>query len=245
MGKERRLGRGLEALLGKPDVITAEPTEETSGGVAIAEPENEIHPLALVEIDPNPYQPRRTFDAAELDQLAQSISNHGVMQPIVVRRDQGRYQVVIGERRLRACKKLGWKTVPAKIVQVDERDMSEMALIENLQRKDLNPLERALAFQSYIQKYKCSQEDLAKRVSMNRSTVANLIRLLELPEKIQDDVRKERLTAGHARALLTLEDQNQQEKFSRRVQAEGLSVRATEQLVRDSTESETDQNEKS
>lgn len=232
MSKERRLGRGLEALLGRadetptphaggPHLKLADATTGTSG----------ITELSVYEIDSNPFQPRSTFDDDELQALADSIRDHGLLQPIVVRRDGERYQLIAGERRLRAAIKAGWSDVPAQIREVDERQLAELAIVENLQRKDLNALEKAASFQQYLQQYGCTQEELASRLKIDRSTVANLIRLLELPSEVQESLRTGRLTQGHARALLPLGDESEQIEFARRVQSEGLSVRATEELV--------------
>lgn len=232
MNKERRLGRGLEALLGRP----AEKADEAGGATATQEPS---HQLPVDQIDRNPWQPRKEFDQEEIAELAKSIELHGVLQPMVVRPHDGRYQLVAGERRMLACRSLNWAEVPVRIVHIDDRQMAEVAMVENLHRRDLNPLEKAAAFQSYLQSYKCSKEELATRIGVDRSTVANLIRLLELPRGVQEAVQCDRVSAGHARALLPLGDEKEQEKFCRRIQAEGLSVRNTEQLVRELIE-ETD-----
>ena len=233
MSKERRLGRGLEALLGRTDEHSPTPhaggphlrlADATTGHNGIAE-------LSVYEIDSNPFQPRSTFDDDELQALADSIREHGLLQPIVVRRDGGRYQLIAGERRLRAAIKAGWSDVPAQIRDVDERQLAELAIVENLQRKDLNPLEKAASFQQYLQQYGCTQDELASRLKIDRSTVANLIRLLELPAEVQDALRAGRLTQGHARALLPLGDGQEQVEFARRVVSEGRSVRATEELI--------------
>jgi ParB family chromosome partitioning protein len=189
--------------------------------------------LNVYEIDANPFQPRREFDEAEIAGLCDSLKEHGLIQPILVRRVANRYQLIAGERRLRAAIKAGWSEVPAQLKQVDDREVTELAIVENLQRKDLNALEKAASFQQYLETYDCTQEELAGRLNIDRSTVANLIRLLELPDPVQDAVRSGSITQGHARALLPLGDEQEQIQFANRIQAEGLSVRATEALVQE------------
>ena len=229
MNKERRLGRGLEALLGRPLErsnesleIHREPADEPQDGLL------QIH---VYEIENNPFQPRRDFDDAAIGELSESLKEHGMIQPLVVRRNGDRYQLIAGERRLRAAIKAGWQQVPAQVREADDRQMSEVAIVENLQRKDLNALEKALSFQQYLERYGCKQEELANRLKIDRSTIANLIRLLELPEAIQQSVRSGSLSPGHARALLPLGDEREQVTFCKRIQSESLSVRATEELV--------------
>lgn len=240
MAIQRRLGRGLEALLGHPFGTTG----ENEGGVAVeAAPYQEEHstPIAthglnqisVYEIDGNPTQPRQDIDENEIDSLAQSLRDHGLIQPIVVRRLGDRYQLIAGERRLRAAIKAGWSEVPAQIREADDRQVAELAIIENLQRKDLNALEKAESFQHYLQTYGCTQEELAGRLAIDRSTVANFIRLLELPEEVRQAVRTSAISAGHARALLPLGEEQEQVKACRRIQSEGLSVRAVEELVKE------------
>ena len=182
---------------------------------------------------PGPFQPRQDFDLAEIHSLAESLATHGLLQPVVVRHVDERYQLVAGERRLRAAMEAGWTEVPVNVVEADDRQVAELAIIENLQRKDLNPLEKAASFQRYLQQYGATQEDLAQRLKIDRSTVANLIRLLELPEPVQEAVRRGHITQGHARALLPLGDEREQIAFSARIEAEGLSVRSTEALVQE------------
>lgn len=189
--------------------------------------------VAIDLIDSNPYQPRQEFNQDDLHSLAESLAAHGLLQPVVVRRIDDRYELVAGERRLRAASLAGWTDVPAQIVEADDRQMAELAIVENMQRKDLNPLEKAACFHRYLEQYGCTQEELAGRLKLDRSTVANLIRLLELPEAVQDALRKGRLTQGHARALLPLGEEQEQVAFCQRIQREGLSVRQTEALVQE------------
>jgi len=189
--------------------------------------------LSVYEVDPNPYQPRRDFDDSEIIALCESLKEHGLLQPIVVRRADSRYQLVSGERRLRAAIKAGWTDVPALIREADDRQVAELAIVENLQRKDLNPLEKAASFHDYLHRYGCTQDELAGRLKIDRSTIANLIRLLELPEPVQEAIRSGAISQGHGRALLPLGDEQEQVDFCQRIQDEALSVRATEQLVHD------------
>jgi ParB family chromosome partitioning protein len=187
----------------------------------------------IERIDSNPFQPRQDFEETDLRSLADSLLEHGLLQPLVVRRVDDRYQLIAGERRLRAAGKAGWKQVPVQIVEADDRQVAELAIVENLQRKDLNPLEKAASFQRYLEQYGGTQEELAARLKLDRSTIANLIRLLELPEPVQEAIRQGKITQGHARALLPLGDEREQIDFCGRIQREGLSVRRTESLVQE------------
>ncbi len=230
MTKERRLGRGLEALLGKAA------GEFGEGTVAFPSPEMTVEG-AVTEVDVqeivhNPYQPRETFDEQELRDLAASLREHGLIQPVVVRRAEGKYQLISGERRLRAAIQSGWTRIPVHVREVDDRQLSEWAIVENLHRKDLNPLEKAASFQQYLERYRCTQEELAQRLQLDRSTIANLIRLLDLSEEVQHTLRDGTLTQGHARALLPLEADDQC-TLAARIREEGLSVRETERIVQE------------
>lgn len=187
-------------------------------------------PLDL--IDRNPFQPRVDFDQTEMEELAASVKRHGMIQPIVLRRKGERFEIVAGERRYRAAKLAGWTNVPACLLDVDDRTTAELALTENIQRKDLNAIEKAIAFRNYLDQYGGTHDELAKRLDLDRSTVSNLLRLLDLPEEIQSSVRRGELTQGHARALLPLEEWDQLE-LARRVVDERLSVRQTEKIVQE------------
>jgi ParB family chromosome partitioning protein len=189
--------------------------------------------LEIEGIKHNPHQPRQEFDADELQRLADSLRTHGLLQPIVVRPWEGGYQLIAGERRLRAARLAGWTDVPVTIVEADERQTAELAIVENLQRKDLSALEKAASFQRYLDEYGGTQEDLAGRLKLDRSTISNLIRLLELPDAVQDALRRGKITPGHARALLPLGEEREQVAFSERIQKEGLNVRQTELLVQE------------
>ncbi len=189
--------------------------------------------MSVYEIEDNPFQPRRVFSEPEIASLAESLKEHDILQPILVRIVDGRYQLISGERRLRAAIKANWQTIPARIREADDRLVSELAIVENLQRKDLNPIEKAMSFRRYLDEHACTQEDLAGRLKIDRSTIANLMRLLELPQAIQDALGNGTLSAGHARALLPLGDEDLQLRFSQQIQSEGMSVRATERAVSD------------
>jgi ParB family transcriptional regulator, chromosome partitioning protein len=236
VNKERRLGRGLEALLGFSGEAPLGEQNLPAGDPQVAPSFVEANSggqnwLDLGLIDRNPYQPRQQFDEAEIADLCDSIRAHGFLQPIVVRPLNGRFQIVAGERRYRAAQLAAWQQVPVIVREADDRQMAELAIVENVQRKDLNALEKAASFQRYLQEYGCTQEELAGRVNIDRSTVANLIRLLELPEEVKLLVATGEISQGHARALLPLGDEEEQKAFAKRISAESLSVRATEQLV--------------
>ena len=241
MSRERRLGRGLEALLGRawddPQVAAAAPIDlETVEGPVderISRDENGQVWMNCDVIARNPYQPRQMFDEAEIADLADSIRAHGILQPLVVRRTELGFELIAGERRLRAALAADWRQVPVQIRDVDDRQMAELAIVENVQRKDLNAIEKAESFQRYIDQYQCTQEELAGRVQVDRSTVANLLRLLELPVDVKKMVQEGEISQGHARALLPLGDEQEQLDFARRIKKEGLSVRSTEQGVHD------------
>jgi ParB family chromosome partitioning protein len=200
------------------------------------EPPTSCPKLPIGDIDSNPFQPRQEFDEAEIQSLSESLRAHGLLAPVVVRKAGQRYQLVAGERRLRAATLAGWSEVPVQIVEADERQLAELAIVENLHRKDLGPLEKARSFQRYLEQYACTQEELASRLNLDRSTIANLIRLLELPEAVCRSLREGKITPGHARALLPLGDEREQIAFSERIEKEGLNVRQTEAMVQEMIE---------
>ena len=182
-------------------------------------------------VDANPFQPRLSFEADELEDLKNSLAQHGMLQPITVRAKGERYEIIAGERRFRAAVEAGWKTVPAIVVQAEDKQMAELALTENMQRRDLDPIEKARAFRNYLDAYGGTHEELASRLALDRSTVSNLMRLLELHEEVQAMTRAGEISQGHARALLPLEKWDQLE-LAKRIVAEGLNVRQTESIVR-------------
>ena len=249
MNKDRRLGRGLAALLGTGNEEAMESGHhESHPGEAPQPPahsvgetpsgdqqsgQNGIVLLNVYEIDDNPFQPRRDFGEAEIASLAESLKDHDMLQPLLVRCVAERYQLISGERRLRAAIKAGWEMVPARVREADDRLVAELAIVENLQRKDLNPIEKALSFKRYLDQHHCTQEELAQRLKIDRSTIANLMRLLELPESVVDSVRRGELTAGHARALLPLGDEHLQSEFARQLGDQQWSVRETERQVQE------------
>jgi ParB family transcriptional regulator, chromosome partitioning protein len=262
VNRDRRLGRGLAALLGdNPEQNTdttnsgtravrpaseqgdgegGSPREVHGGAAGDASAAGEAAELMLFidEIAENPFQPRREFGEAEIASLAESLREHQLLQPILVRRHGDKWQLISGERRLRAARRAGWKKIPARIREADDRLVAELAIVENLQRKDLNAIEKALSFQRYLREHKCTQDDLGKRIKVDRSTIANLMRLLELPADIQTAVQEDRLSAGHARALLPLGDAQQQMLVCEKIYREQLNVRAVEKLVQEIVERE-------
>lgn len=189
--------------------------------------------LAVDQIDENPFQPRREFSESELASLSESLKEHDLLQPVLVRRMGSRWQLISGERRLRAAVMAGWKQIPARVRQADDRLVAELAIVENLQRKDLNAIEKALSFRRYLEQHRCTQEDLGRRLKIDRSTIANLMRLLELPETVQKLVQEGRISAGHARALLPLGDNQLQVELSKTIEQEGMSVREAERIVQE------------
>ena len=218
--KKSALGRGLGSLMGEA---------QTETGYNIAEHEDQKLPIAQVK--PNPNQPRTHFDESALAELAESIRENGVLQPLLVRKKGQNYEIIAGERRYQASKLAGLDEVPVIIKDVDDQKMMELALIENLQRSDLNPIEEAKGYQQLIKKSKMTQEALAKAVSKSRSSITNSLRLLDLPEEVQQFLFEGKMTAGHARAILAVPFEEQRIKLAEKVVAEQLSVRATENLA--------------
>ena len=214
------LGKGLGALMG--DFAAETPAAKSP-----------YQMLPIHKVEPNPGQPRQDFDPEELQSLADSIAIHGVVQPLTVREvANGYYQIIAGERRWRAARIAELKEIPAVIMEADDKKVMELALIENLQRQDLNPVEEALGYQALMEDYGLTQEDAAKRVGKSRPAVANALRLLNLSEKTLEMVRKGELTAGHARAILSLKTQKMQEQAAQKIAALGLSVRQAELLCK-------------
>ena len=222
MASQKGLGKGLGALLGDFDEGSQE--------------ENGLKKLPLHKIEPNPDQPRRDFDPEELEELAESIRTHGVIQPLTVREmPNGYYQIIAGERRWRASRLAGLEEIPAVIIAADDKKAMELALIENLQRSDLNPVEEANGYDSLIREYGLTQEEAAARVGKSRPAVANALRLLSLCEGVLDKVRSGELTAGHARAILQLKSEKKQLEAAQKISALGLSVRQAEMLCKNMT----------
>ena len=219
MASQKGLGKGLGALLGD---FTEEPLEKSA-----------YQQLPIYKVEPNPDQPRQDFDEEELQALADSIAVHGIIQPLTVREmPNGYYQIIAGERRWRAARMANLSDVPAVIIEADDKKAMELALIENLQRQDLNPLEEALGYQTLMNEYGLTQEEAAGRVGKSRPAVANALRLLGLCPEVQERVRKGELSAGHARAILQLKSEKKQQEAAQKIVALGLSVRQAELLCK-------------
>ena len=218
MASERGLGKGLGALLGDAALQSQE-----GGSVS----------LPLAQVEPGLKQPRKRFDEETLADLADSISTHGIIQPLTVRRlSSGYYQIIAGERRWRAAKLAGLSEVPAVIIEADDRKVMELGLIENPHREDLNPMEEAMGYRTLMEEYGLTQEETAQRVGKSRPAVANALRLIALPDAIRHLVEEGQLSAGHARALLSISSSTLQKKLAQKIIAEGLSVRQTEALAK-------------
>lgn len=232
MASQKGLGKGLGALMGD---FMEEPTSKSPYQL-----------LPIHKVEPNANQPRQDFDEAELAALVESISTHGIVQPLTVRElSGGYYQIIAGERRWRAARQAGLTEVPAVIIDADDKKTMELALIENLQRQDLNPIEEALGYQSLMQEYAMTQDEVAKRVGKSRPTVANALRLLGLCPQALELVRSSQLSAGHARALLILKTEKMQLDAAQKIIALDLSVRQTEQLCKNLTKEPAQQEEPS
>jgi ParB family chromosome partitioning protein len=216
--RTRRLGRGLEALLG-PALVEARP-------------EGSARQVPLSALRPNPYQPRHDFPEEALAELTESLRTSGLLQPIVVRPANGHYQIIAGERRWRAAERLGWQEIPAVVRDVDDRTLLALALVENLQRDGLSPIDEARGYHRLMSEFNASHADVAELVGRDRSTVANAVRLLKLPEAVQLMVHDGRLTTGHARALLQLPNESAMARLASTVVERGLSVREVETLAR-------------
>jgi ParB family chromosome partitioning protein len=218
---KRGLGRGLDALLGSAAAVADSPA-----------PGEALIQIPVDQVEVNPRQPRKSFDPVTLDELARSIKSSGIIQPVVVRKAVGGgWQLIAGERRWRAAQMAGLEKIPAVVREVSDAESLELALVENLLREDLNPLEEAQAYQQVLAEFGWTQEQLAERIGKDRSTIANSLRLLRLPGLIQEDLRAGRLTMGHARALLSLSAPEEQLKLREEILAHSWSVRATEEGV--------------
>lgn len=219
MSETKRLGRGLEALLGPMSREQA----EASGA---------LREIPVGSISPNPWQPRQSFDDDALTELTASIEASGLLQPIIVRSVGARYELIAGERRWRAVQRLAWAKIPAIVRELDDRAALTLAMIENLQRDDLTSIDEAQGYHRLILEFKLSQAEVARLVGKDRSTVSNILRLLKLPEDVQQMLQQREISEGHARALLALDDAAAQRALAQRVRDEGLSVRQTESVVR-------------
>ena len=236
--KKKALGRGLSALLSDNSTDDRVETDVPVGTIVshatTAAPTSNIQEIPVEEIETNPFQPRTHFDQEALNELSESIKVHGIIQPITVRRlTANQYQLISGERRFQASKLAGLKAIPAYIRSADDQQMLEMALIENIQRENLNAIEISLSYQRLISECHLKQEELGERVGKNRATVTNYLRLLKLPPDIQIAVRDNKLSMGHARAIINVENQEEQLYIFKKTISEDLSVRKVEELVRE------------
>jgi ParB family chromosome partitioning protein len=217
------LGRGLAALLGTDD------GGYEGGSLELAE----LSHVAVDQIDPNPWQPRRAFDPEEIATLADSLRQHGMLQPVLVRPHGDRYQLIAGERRMRAAIEAQLHEIPARVLELDDQRVCEIAMVENLQREDLNAIDKAHAFRRYREVFGATPEELAGRLGLDRTTVTNFLRLLELSEEVQALVVSKQISAGHARSLLGFKTAEEQVAAARKIVAEGLSVRQTEAMLQE------------
>jgi ParB family chromosome partitioning protein len=216
---EKRLGRGLDALFGNGDDASTATLEQTT--------------VPVDRIQQNPYQPRKAFDKDELANLSASVRAHGILQPLVVRQVGDQFQLVAGERRLRAAQDAGLKAVPVRVVDFNDQQVLEAALVENIQRADLNPIEKAQGFKDYLERFGMNHEQLAQRLGLARSTITNLVNLLELAPEVQEAVRVNQISEAHAKLLKGVKDPARQVAIFRQIVAQGLSVKATEPLVKE------------
>lgn len=241
--KRKGLGKGINNLIPETDVIRSTPKKKTEKKEVVKEvvkgvikevkvPVPGDTMMKISDIEPNREQPRKNFDKEALQELADSIKQFGIIQPIVVQKKDDYYEIIAGERRWRAAKLAKLKEVPVIIKEYSDREVMEIALIENIQRKDLNPIEEALAYKSLIDEYSLKQEELANRVSKSRTAIANSMRLLKLTDSVQNMLINDEISMGHARALLTLEQEDLQIEAAKTIVSKGLSVRDTEKLVK-------------
>ena len=217
----RRLGRGLEALLG------------SAGGLATSD-EGALKSIPIAQVARNPFQPRREFKSEDLAELQESLKVSGLLQPITVRRRPGKdgFELIAGERRLRAAKALGWREIPAIIKEIEDRTLLTLALIENLQRTDLNPIEEGEGYRQLVQEFSLTQQEVAETVGKDRTTIANMLRLLQLPDAIRSLLQQGQLSMGHAKVLLGLDDEGRMVSLAEEIVSEGLTVREVERRLR-------------
>ncbi len=229
MAKLTGLGRGLSSLIPKriPENIISEKNKE----FLLAEDSSKIFQIPVDAIEVNPMQPRKTFGHEDLEELIESIKVYGIIQPIIVTKVEGGYQLIAGERRLRAARIIGLETVPAIVRQAEEQEKLELAIIENVQRKSLNPIEKAVAYQRLMDEFNLTQEQVAQKLGVSRSAVANTVRLLGLTEEAQKAIAEERISEGHAKILVSLENEKEQNNFLQKILLHGYTVRDTEQRI--------------
>jgi len=225
---KKRLGKGLSALI--PDMsINDDSSKSSTTGRRIVE-------LPLDDVQPNPGQPRREFDQDKLEKMAQTIRKYGIIQPILVVEDDDVYKIIAGERRYKAARLAGLDTIPAEICDYSGDEFMEIALIENLQREDLNPIEEGIAYQQLIETFNLTQDEVAQRLGRSRSAITNTIRLLSLPETIRQEIIAGRLTQGQARPLLSLQNEKEQQEYAKKIIDERLTARQVERIVQDKKE---------
>ncbi len=220
--ERKALGKGLSALI----------PEMPAGSVGLGQKKEEILHVAIEQVKPNPFQPREDFNQQNIDELAQSIKEKGVIQPLLVRRRGDNYELIAGERRLRAAKSMGFKEIPVIAREVSDQDSLELALIENIQREELNPIEEAHAYQHLMEKFQVTQEKISEVLGKSRVAITNTLRLLKLPHEIQSEMKKGRISFAHGRALLEIADLNHQRKMAQDIISKGLSVRELENLIK-------------
>jgi ParB family chromosome partitioning protein len=228
--EKTRLARGLDKLI---------PMLEQGADAAAVATQVQQTQIPVELIQQNPFQPRKTFDPDELASLCASVKSHGILQPLVVRKVGNQYQLVAGERRLRAAHEAGLAAVPVRIVDFNDQQIIEAALAENIQRSDLNAIEKAYGFKDYLERFKVSQEQLAQRLGLARSTIANLVNLLDLEPEVQEGIRTNQITEGHGKLLKGVKDRERQLSIFRQIVAQGLTLKATEPLVREVREEPT------
>lgn len=228
--EKKALGKGIGALIPPAPVVPSGSDTAVAQPAAVAG--NNISYLSLSSIKPNPLQPRNEFDTQSLEELTKSIKEKGILQPILVRKQGDGYELIAGERRYRAANLLNLKEIPAIVRNVDDRDSLELALIENIQRDNLNVIEEARAYQYLVDKFSMTQEELSDVLGKARATVANILRLLKLPKEVQEEIKKGRISYAHGRALLEVQDVNQQRKLLQDIISKGLSVRELETLLK-------------
>jgi len=220
----KKLGKGLDAIFGEnlSQILEEMQQDET----------NQRNEIKIIDIRPNPYQPRKNFDDSKIKELAQSIQEHGVFTPILVRKGITGYELIAGERRLRACKEVNLETIPAIVLELNDEEMMEISVLENIQREDLNAIEEASAYNTLLVNLKYTQEQLAQRLGKSRTHITNMLRILRLPQEIQQMVTDDKLTMGHVRPLITLDDEHKMITLAEKIIKEGLSVREVEQLLK-------------
>ena len=242
MARKGGLGKGLDILI--PQGVLKEDAQKEKEQIKVSpEKENGDFMVKISMVEPNKEQPRKSFDEAALNELAESIKQHGIIQPLVVVKKDKHYEIVTGERRWRAAQLAGLKTVPVVVKNLTEQEIMEISLIENIQREDLNPIEEAMAYQRLMQEFHMKQDEISQKVCKSRAAIANSIRLLKLDKDVQQMLIYRQITSGHARALLALENLDEQYDLATRIVEEGLSVRETEELVKLVNEPQEEKNE--